>query len=76
MADMKYHVVKTDKGCLQIHFGSREPAKPPEDKVEAKQKAFREKWVPSTWEVLHTCDDEQSAEQKLEEELKNIPAPE
>ena len=72
MANFKYYVVRTDEDELQIFFGSKPPDKEPENKLEADEMAFSERWVPPAWMILHSCDDEESAEKKLEEERAKL----
>jgi hypothetical protein len=68
MEDMKYHVVKDKDEVPQIFYGrTRSKDVKPE---EAKQREIKERWIPNGWEVIDSCEDEGSAEQKLEELLK------
>jgi hypothetical protein len=68
MANLQYFVVRTDEDELQVFYGRKRPAQIPED---ADEVGLR--FVPLNWEILHACDDEESAEKKLEEELAKLP---
>ena len=65
MADLKYFVVRTGEGELQIFYGRERPVKIPEN---ADEVALR--FVPLDWKILYFSDDEESAEKKLKEELE------
>jgi hypothetical protein len=68
MANLQYFVVRTDEDELQIFYGRKRPAQIPED---ADEVGLR--FVPLDWKILHACDDEESAEKTLEEELAKLP---
>jgi hypothetical protein len=57
MPNLQYHVVKTDKGELEI--------------IAANEMEVRNGWVPG--KILHSCADEKSAKKKLEEETAKLP---
>ena len=67
MANLQYFVVRTDEDELQIFYGRKRPAQIPED---ADEVGLR--FVPLDWKILHACDDEESAEKTLEEELTRL----
>ena len=56
MPNLQYHVVKTDKGEFEI--------------IAANEMEVRNGWVPG--EILHSCADEKSAKEKLEEETAKL----
>jgi hypothetical protein len=68
MANLQYFVVRTDEDELQVFYGRKRPAQIPED---ADEVGLR--FVPLDWKILHACDDEESAEKTLEEELAKLP---
>jgi hypothetical protein len=72
MPHFKYHVVRTDRDELDIVFGSKPPEKPAENEIE---RQLGERWVPRTWTILDSFDDEESAEVKLKEELAKLSEP-
>ncbi|MEH2507484.1 hypothetical protein V1290_006295 [Bradyrhizobium sp. AZCC 1578] len=72
MPNFKYYVVSTDTRELLIFYGSKPPDNEPENELEADETAFRERWVPRTWTIVHSCDDEEAAKTKLEEERAKL----
>ena len=56
MPNLQYHVVKTDKGELEI--------------IAANETEVGKGWVPG--KILHSCADEKLAKEKLEEEAAKL----
>ena len=67
MADMKYHLVTTDTGVFQIHWGTVRA-----DEKDVEKKAISERWVPKDWVVIGSFSDEKSANKALEKKIQEL----
>lgn len=73
MAEMKYHIVKSDKNDkneLLVYWGSERPGsgEVPKDKADALQMALSRRWIPDGWTVVESFDEEEEANKKLKQE--------
>lgn len=64
----EYHVVRTDKGKLDIIYGVKRPNKEPKDANEAMRRAHSEGWIPKGWTVLAPFSNEEEAQARLKTE--------
>jgi hypothetical protein len=66
---MEFHIVRKDKGVMQIIEGRKRPEKKdiPANQTEARQRERDEGWTPEGWTVMASFDDEDKAEKRLKE---------